>query len=646
MLSGEIARRYGSAGLPDDTIRIHLDGLCGPELRRVPRQGSHAHARRRRQRLCRQGTLGRTDHRVSAARFQLRSGRKHPDRQRRPLRRDQRRSVLQRRCGRALRGAQFRSDRGGRGRRRPRLRIHDQRLGAGARLLRPEFRRRHERRHRLCFRRTRRLHREALQPRLGRSGAVARSSRMCRLVSESRHAPPGPDRQPPRQVDSRQLGRDGLALHQSLPARIQASAGRGAAASKPTSQASRSPFWRQPSRCSMGKTTGFMDYSARAGSAPSGGGARERLVRDLSGFPRREASHSRARAAWIAACRSARPDVRSTISFPTGTIWSIAAAGKKRCASCTRPTISRNSPDASVLRRAKPRACWASTSLRSRSSRSKKTSSSADFSKAGSIPSRRKFAPERKSPLSAQAPRDWLRRSNCAAPDTRSPSTKKPTASADLLRYGIPEFKLEKHIIDRRLEQMSAEGVKFVTNADVGKNVPVEDLRREFDAIVLAGGSEHPRDLKVPGRELKGIHFAMEFLPQQNKRCLGDTLDPAIEILATGKRVVIIGGGDTGADCLGTVPSAEAAIGPSVRDHAQAARRALAADAVAAVADATAHRRRARRRRHSRLEHRHHKVHRRRKRQREATSRRARRPAPEVRADSPAPNSRWTPIWS
>ncbi len=121
-----------------------------------------------------------------------------------------------------------------------------------------------------------------------------------------------------------------------------------------------------------------------------------------------------------------------------------------------------------------------------------------------------------------------------------------------LLRYGIPEFKLEKHIIDRRLEQMSAEGVKFVTNAEVGKNVAVQDLRREFDAIVLAGGAEHPRDLKVPGRELKGIHYAMEFLPQQNKRCHGDTIDSSTEILATGKRVVIIGGGDTGADCLGT----------------------------------------------------------------------------------------------
>jgi glutamate synthase (NADPH) small chain len=121
-----------------------------------------------------------------------------------------------------------------------------------------------------------------------------------------------------------------------------------------------------------------------------------------------------------------------------------------------------------------------------------------------------------------------------------------------LLRYGIPQFKLEKHIIDRRLDQMSAEGVKFVTGAEVGKNVSVEDLRRDFDVIVLAGGAEHPRDLKVPGRELKGIHFAMEYLPQQNKRCLGDTVEPETEILATGKRVVIIGGGDTGADCLGT----------------------------------------------------------------------------------------------
>ena len=121
-----------------------------------------------------------------------------------------------------------------------------------------------------------------------------------------------------------------------------------------------------------------------------------------------------------------------------------------------------------------------------------------------------------------------------------------------LLRYGIPEFKMEKHLVDRRVEQMTAEGVKFVVNAHVGKNVPAEDLQREYDAILLAGGAEAPRDLNVPGRELKGIHFAMDYLPQQNKRCEGDKLDAALDILANGRHVVIIGGGDTGADCLGT----------------------------------------------------------------------------------------------
>ena len=121
-----------------------------------------------------------------------------------------------------------------------------------------------------------------------------------------------------------------------------------------------------------------------------------------------------------------------------------------------------------------------------------------------------------------------------------------------LLRYGIPNFKLEKHVIDRRIAQMEAEGVQFVVNAHVGVNVDVEQLRKENDAIVLSGGSEASRDLKVPGRELKGIHFAMEFLPQQTKRVLGDTVPAEQTILATGKKVVIIGGGDTGADCLGT----------------------------------------------------------------------------------------------
>jgi glutamate synthase (NADPH) small chain len=121
-----------------------------------------------------------------------------------------------------------------------------------------------------------------------------------------------------------------------------------------------------------------------------------------------------------------------------------------------------------------------------------------------------------------------------------------------LLRYGIPDFKMEKHHIDRRMEQMKAEGVTFHTSCHAGVDITGEALRSDFHAVLLAGGAEQPRDLKVPGRELKGVHFAMEFLPLNNKRNAGDTVPEENWISAAGKNVVIIGGGDTGADCLGT----------------------------------------------------------------------------------------------
>jgi glutamate synthase (NADPH/NADH) small chain len=128
----------------------------------------------------------------------------------------------------------------------------------------------------------------------------------------------------------------------------------------------------------------------------------------------------------------------------------------------------------------------------------------------------------------------------------------KADRAGGLLRYGIPDFKLDKNLLDRRLELLTKEGIEFRTGVHVGADVPMASLRRKFDAFLLAGGAEQPRDLKVPGRELKGIHFAMDFLTQQNRRCAGDRVDSKEEILATGKRVVILGGGDTGADCLGT----------------------------------------------------------------------------------------------
>ncbi len=119
-----------------------------------------------------------------------------------------------------------------------------------------------------------------------------------------------------------------------------------------------------------------------------------------------------------------------------------------------------------------------------------------------------------------------------------------------LLRYGIPDFKMEKTFIDRRVEQMKAEGVEVRVNHHVGVNVDAKKLLAEFDAVILSGGAETPRDLPVPGRELQGVHYAMEFLPQQNKVVAGDKV--ANQIMATGKHVVVIGGGDTGSDCVGT----------------------------------------------------------------------------------------------
>jgi len=125
-----------------------------------------------------------------------------------------------------------------------------------------------------------------------------------------------------------------------------------------------------------------------------------------------------------------------------------------------------------------------------------------------------------------------------------------------LMRYGIPDFKLEKKFIDRRMAQMRAEGVEFRANSHIGGAIPIEEVREKFDAVVLTGGAEHPRDMPVPGRELDGVHFAMDFLGQQNRRLAGESLDldggGRPEILATGKHVVVIGGGDTGSDCVGT----------------------------------------------------------------------------------------------
>jgi glutamate synthase (NADPH) small chain len=121
-----------------------------------------------------------------------------------------------------------------------------------------------------------------------------------------------------------------------------------------------------------------------------------------------------------------------------------------------------------------------------------------------------------------------------------------------LLRYGIPEFKMEKWVLERRLDQMRAEGVEFRTGVDVGADLSLDEVRRDFDAVVLAIGAQQPRELPVPGRDLAGVHLAMDYLTQANRRCEGDPVPADIAVTAEGKRVVVIGGGDTGSDCVGT----------------------------------------------------------------------------------------------
>ena len=157
-----------------------------------------------------------------------------------------------------------------------------------------------------------------------------------------------------------------------------------------------------------------------------------------------------------------------------------------------------------------------------------------------------------------------------------------------LLRYGIPDFKMEKELIDRRMEQMQAEGVQFRVDQHIGVDVSAQELVDEFDSVVLAGGAEQPRDLAIPGRELTGIHFAMDFLPLQNKRVAGD--EGIADLTASDRHVVVIGGGDTGSDCVGTSNRQGAksitpvrALAPAARAREQESYLALLADQAAYV---------------------------------------------------------------
>ena len=195
-----------------------------------------------------------------------------------------------------------------------------------------------------------------------------------------------------------------------------------------------------------------------------------------------------------------------------------------------------------------------------------------------------------------------------------------------LLRYGIPDFKMEKHLVSRRVSQMEAEGVSFHCGIHIGVDQSVEDLIARHDAVVLAGGAEKGRDLPIHGRGLDGVHFAMEFLPQQNRRVSGEPQDGAAPILATGKHVVVIGGGDTGSDCIGTSIRQGALVGHQFRDHAAASREGEQGADLARLAAQAAHLVEPRRRRGAGFRRAHPGVRRRERRREEAALRALRQP--------------------
>ena len=274
----------------------------------------------------------------------------------------------------------------------------------------------------------------------------------------------------------------------------------------------------------MGKITGFMELAAHPGGVRCRSPSACKHYREFVARADRRRSGEAGRALH-GLRHSVLPDAaaRSTTSFRTGTTSSTGSTGARRSTCCTRPTTSPSSPAASARRRARRRARSTSTTTRSASSRSSTPSSTRAGTKAGSRRSRRSARPASRSPWSARARRAWPARSSSRAPGTTSSLFEKNDRIGGLLRYGIPDFKMEKHLIDRRMEQMRGRRRRVPprrrTSATTCRR---RELLAEFDAVVLTGGAEQPRDLPVPGRELDGVHFAMEFLPQQNKVVAGD----------------------------------------------------------------------------------------------------------------------------
>ena len=290
-------------------------------------------------------------------------------------------------------------------------------------------------------------------------------------------------------------------------------------------------------------------------------------------FPERDAAARRPAAAWTAASRSATTAARSATSSPTGTTSSTATTGATPSSACTPPTTSPSSPAGCARRRARPRACSASTRTRSRSSRSRSRSSTAPGTRAGSTPvvpdgaaPGKRVAVVGSGPAGLAAAQQLTRAGHDVVVFERADRI------GGLLRYGIPEFKMEKRHLDRRLEQMEAEGTEFRVNVNVGVDV---ERRRAARRVRRDRARRRRHRVARPARSPAASSAAStrrwSTCRWGNRVQQGDLDEPPIT--AAGKHVVIIGGGDTGADCLGTVAPPGRGVGAPVRDPAPAARR-------------------------------------------------------------------------
>ncbi len=543
LLSWEVTRRHGAAGLPDGTIRVRLERLGRPVLRRLARARHRADASRRGERLRRQGALGRGARRATSRGRRLRGPRERDRRQHGSLRRDLGNGVLQRARRRAVRGSELRRARRRRGRRGSRLRVHDRWPRRRPRPDRPELRRRDERRDRLRAR-CRRHVLLARQP--GARRARGTGCRRRRDRPRARRAPRGRDGIEPRRVAPRRLGRDARALREGDAARLQAGARAGSLDRRRGLRHSRE---RRTGSRVMGELGGFLRHERREPDERDPGarvGDHREFVRLLPVAELREQG-ARCMECGVPFCHS---------GCPLGNLipeWNdLVYRGSWDDAS---DQLHRTNNFPELTGRLCPAPCEAACVLEIEegSAVSIKQIERAIVDRAWDegriLPRPPRVRTGRSVAVVGSGPAGLA----CAQQLNRAGHTvtvyERDEACGGLVRFGVPDFKIEKTVVERRLDQLRAEGVGLVCGVEVGVGVEAAELREEHDAVVIATGSRVPRDLPVPGRELPGVEFALDYLYGRNRAVATGDTGPAA-ITAAGKHVIVLGGGDTGADCV------------------------------------------------------------------------------------------------